>query len=514
MGKAHSHLMSWGLRLLLGLALVTAMAACAVDSDSDEGEVDGKAVLRVGVPLAPSDLDPAQARTEPLLLSLAYEPLIRRNPSDGTYEPALATEWRYLRNNTVFELVLRDDARFSDGTPVDADAVVAWLEYFAETAGPFVSQMGELTSIEAVDERTVRINLAQPNPSVPALLAFNNWGLVASADALASPEALGTQTFGAGPYTLDPVRTVSGDRYVFVPNEHYYDKSAVEFGEVTVRVLTNASSMLQTIQAGELDVAVGTATTAETAESAGLEIVHAPGAVEALIIADRTGDLAPPLGDVRVRQALNFAIDRGAIADALVGQYGTPTSQLSTPDGWVGDYQDYYDYDPDRARSLLADAGFADGFTLNVLGLPDDSNLIQAVAANLSEVGVTLEETTAPTNPDYLRQIGTQGFPLVSGEIRTDNTMWQTFNASLSVGSFFNFTDWSSPELTQLVSEGARAEDGQESWQEASRLIVEEALFVPVYLFDRMYFVGEGVGNVTTSAENGGAPNPTYWVAE
>src|SRR5262249_44483319 len=187
--------------------------------------------------------------------------------------------------------------------------------------------------------------------------------------ALRSPAQLGTRTFGAGPYTLDPAQTVTGDHYTYVPNPRYHDKAAVHWKKVVVRIITDPQSMLNALKTGEVQVGNGDATTIGAARQAGLTIASAPLLWTGVTLADRGGKVARALADVRVRQALNYATDRKAIVNALFPGTGTPTSELTVPRGYGYDsaLTNAYPYDPGKAMQLLAAAGYPHGFTLKIV---------------------------------------------------------------------------------------------------------------------------------------------------
>jgi peptide/nickel transport system substrate-binding protein len=240
---------------------------------------------------------------------------------------------------------------------------------------------------------------------------------IASPDAVAHASTLADTTDGAGPYTLDQQETVAGDQYTFVPNKYYYDPSEIKFKTIVVKIIPDASSRLEAAVTGQVDVAVGDVTTAAAAAKAGLNVIAVPAETAEIIIADHKGTLSPPLADARVRQALNYAIDRSAIATGLLGKYAVPTSEMLTPDGDSPAYQNYYPYDPAKARQLLAAAGYAHGFTVKVVvpaelgtnGVP----FALAVAKYLSAVGVTLQVTSEATQAEFIK-VGLSGtYPLV-----------------------------------------------------------------------------------------------------
>lgn len=467
----------------------------------------GPAVLRVGISADLTGLNPATTRTDRPIKPLAYESLIQLN-SAGKYVPGLAASWSYFDGNKGFELKLRPDAKFSDGTPVDAKAVKAWIDYMGVAGGPYTGRLGKITSIEIVGDLTVRLHLAAPYPSVEGILATTPWGQIAAPSAVASPKTLNTETVGAGSYKLDAARSVSGDSYVFMPNEYYYDKAAVQWSEIDVKVISNPTSMLQAIQSGQLDVAVGNPSTAAAAKGSGIEVVTATSAVETLILDDLSK--GSPTGDLRVRQAMNYAIDRKALAQALVGTYGAATSAMSPGNGQVPAYEDYYAFNPDKARTLLAQAGYGKGLTLKMLEPSWKSNLTQAVASQLAAVGITLNVTTAATPADYVTQIKSKSYAIVNQDLPTDADVWTVWTGTLQPKSLFNFTNWEVPELSSLINSAATSGEAH-YWTDITKAVTEKAVFVPLYKVDAVYFVSKAVTGVKLSEASGGIPLISDW---
>lgn len=166
----------------------------------------------------------ANNSTNGQLLSIAYAPLVYLK-ADGTIGPGLASSWRYVKGHTVFELTLRHGATFSDGTPVDAAAVVKWLNFYVASKNSQSGLLGPKPQFQAVGADVVRITLKQANPDVAGLLTQDGvaWGFVASPKAVANPALFKKATYGAGPYKLDYAQSVPGDHYVYVPNPRYYD---------------------------------------------------------------------------------------------------------------------------------------------------------------------------------------------------------------------------------------------------------------------------------------------------
>lgn len=386
-------------------ALVTSIALSLAACSGDGAERSGSAqdTLTIATSSPPASLDPTKSASglSVLYSEPAYASLVGRDGA-GRLVPGLADEWGYVgTGNTTFEVTLRENVKWADGSPITAKDVVASLEYFAKGGGPTAPYVKGFT-FTAKDERTVTITSPQPNPVMPDLLAPENLaGQIISPAGLKDPARLASGTFGAGPYVYDTAQSVSGDHYVFTPNKHYHDQSAIHFRSITVKVIPNQSSALQALRSGQVDLMAGNPDTAAAVDGdSRVEVAHSPTVWAGLFLLDRAGTVVPALRDPRVRQALNYAVDRMAVTTAVYGGYGEPLAQPAVPgtDGYSDAAESRYTYDPAKAKQLLAAAGYASGLTIPVnYGSfdPDTAELVQAVQGQLAEVGVTLKLTAA-----------------------------------------------------------------------------------------------------------------------
>lgn len=503
----------------IGVCLVLGLTAC-----SGPGEGSGSSggdTLRVAIA---SDVLPNPALgtvygdRAAITYSLAYAPLVHVG-TDGSLQPALATSWRYVdesasSKNRLFELTLRDDARFSDGTAVDAAAVVGWLAYFVDTAGPFSGVLGPDPQFEAMDARTVRIRMTTPNPAVASILSDQgpNIGFVVAPAAVANPDLLSSGTYGAGRYRLDSESSVRSDRYAYVSNEHFYDRDALDYQGVDLRVIADPASRIQAQLSGQLDVSTGDVATVQAAKDAGLDVISAAQGVVFLTLDTVNNTTVPAFADVRVRQAVNLAIDRSTIARAMLGEVGVPASSFLQTDIDAG-LDDYWAYDPERARALLAEAGYADGLSFPVLvqgayrgnrGEP----LLRAVAKYLQEVGIDVDITSYPTDPDYARDVFAYKAPMVALlDILSDTpTMYSSYVASGAALNFFG----GDPELDRLYAEGAAAEDPIPAWTQMWQRFTEQAYVVPLVEDPNILYATGDVGGIEMNRDHKTAL-PTEW---
>lgn len=492
-------------------------------SAPDTSPAAATAKLTVGLAAGPNNLDPAKDSNSPFATlvrgSLINETLLHAN-QDGTVGPGLATEWGYVgEGNRVFELTLRDDAKFSDGSPVDAEAVKAWLDYMVKTAGPSVKSLGSIEKVTTEGTNKVQIHLTNPNPMMPNFMTeVWGWGQVVGPKGLADPESLGTTTNGAGPYMLDPSASVVGDHYTLVPNPNYYDKSKVKFESITVKIIPDPQSMLAAVQTGQVDIALGDPLTADQAKQAGVEVLAAKsGRMAGVIFADRTGKTSEPLADARVRQAMNYAIDRETISQALLPGHGTPTSEVLSPGGDpTGQFRDYYNYDPAKAKQLLAEAGYPDGFEFEMLvptfqgavGTP----LAQAIAQNLADVGINVKLKNEAEFGSFVTSLlsgkypaalyGSYGGPVV--------LPWYLYNDSLGKDALWNVGHAVDPEIDAMWEEASSSADPGPIWEKMIERTVKEALFAPVVEPDVIYYTSDNIDGVTLT-DQWPYPMPQGW---
>jgi len=456
---------------------------------------------------APATLDPGTIdQSASTFIQPAYEPLIRRD-QDGQYVPALATEWGYVgEGNTAFQLTLREGVTFPDGGELTAQGVVDHFTYLQQAGGTAAAQLAGWTF--TVDGPTqLTIQLASPNPIMDELLS-QDWviGMVVSPVALQDPSGLGTATAGAGEYVLDPARTVAGDTYVYTANPDYWDPSAIHYDELTIRVISNPNSLLSAMQTGEVDAGIGDFTTASAARGAGLQVAAQPTVWQGLGLFDRSGSIAAPLADQRVRQAINYAIDREAVTTALYAGDGVPTSEIALPgsDDYNEDTADLYAYDPDKARQLLAAAGYPDGFALDVLSTDFASigTAGQAVAGQLEQVGITVNLVQEEVN-SYITDLFSASYPAAAVGLGSPPVHISATLAVAPTGPFNPFRT-EDAELEQLYTQAAAASPEERTAlnQRIVARVQELAWFAPVTFTPVYYYGSTTTGGLVVGEQN------------
>jgi peptide/nickel transport system substrate-binding protein len=481
-------------------------------------EVDN--TLTVGLPSAPLSLDPSKAATGMFtnFVVPAYASLLNRAP-DGSIVEGLADEWGYVGDdNTAFEVSLRDGVQFADGTPITAADVVASMQYFAAGSGPNASQIAPL-EITAVDDDTVSIKSPTPNPVLADLLLPETLaGAIVSPAGLEDPAKLSEASFGAGPYVYDPEQSVSGDTYVYTPNENYYAPDEIHFESITIRVFPNMNSSIEALRSGQVDFIQGNADAAAAFEGDdSIKREAGSGYWAGLFLLDRDGTVVPALADERVRQAINFAVDRAAITTAVYGESAVPIGQPIAAgfDGYSEGLDQTYSYDPDRAKELLAEAGYADGFTLPVqYGSfdPDNTKLVQAVQAQLAEVGITVELKAAANFGDWVGDLLSKQYAASVLSPGWGGSEWFIAQGGFMPGGIMNPFGAEDAEVSAAFGEFALASDDDraELAQALNTITVEKALSLPISAPETIVLFTEQLQGVEFTVGNG---LPTYVTA-
>lgn len=310
---------------------------------------------------------------------------------DGTVEPWLALSWRQT-GETTWEFKLRPGVRFSNGEPFTAEAVVASVGYLVSPAARGDTMAAELSSLagaRAIDDLTVEISTRTPNPvlhrevSALRIIAPGHWRKVGEDGYRLNP-------VGTGPFR---VKSWNPARLELTAVKTSWRAPKVE--AMSFRVLPDIPSRVQGLLSGQLDIALALRTEERAlVEGAGHRLQASPGTGVFVIALHTLKD--PRLADVRVRKALNLAVDRARISQIMLGGLVKPASQFTPPNASGYDPAlTPYPYDPEQAKRLLAEAGYGSGLSFVLEGVMggavSDSALFQQIAADWAKIGVKLE---------------------------------------------------------------------------------------------------------------------------
>jgi peptide/nickel transport system substrate-binding protein len=446
-------------------------------------------VLTIAVAIAPPSLDPGVGESSfEVYITPAYDALLRIDPADGKVIPSLAVSWKWVGADfTTFEMELRPNVFFSDGTEFNAEAVKAWLELQKANATVTASNIG-LDSAEVTGPLSITLNLAKPNVMLPIFLT-RGWiaGAIACPAAVTNPDLVKTATCGAGPYMLDTANTVTADTYTYIPNPHYWNPDAIHWNKLVIKVVANPQSGLDALRTGQVQVIyLADASIIDAGVADGMILSGVEQNVQGLDFIFKDGTAVPALADVRVRQALNYAIDRTALAQVISGGKGRPVSSEFLPggDAYDASLDNYYPYDVAKAQALLAEAGYADGFDVTILSIPMNSldTIAQAVASYWEAIGVHTIVDTKTSASDYIGATLSGQYAVNVAGLGTVTPVLTLWAGCFAPGAFWNPDQSPVPELQALIDQLSRT-DIQESApiaQQVNRYLTENAWYVPV----------------------------------
>ncbi|MBC9734469.1 ABC transporter substrate-binding protein [Nocardioides marmotae] len=396
------------------LVALTSLAACG--SDGGASGASGASELRIGSIYSPVNLDPAQAtgigQTQPYLTPV-YDQLTQLD-SEGNVVPMLAKSWKFSKDGTSLDLELVTGVEFSDGTPFNAEAVKANLDrYKTEALPPVQTLLKSLESVEVTGEHSVSLKLVKGGGAeLPD--AFSAMpGYMISPAALDNPD-LDVNPVGTGPYEVEKGSFRSGQSVTFVKREGDYwgGDDIYQVDRLELAGYTDPNAGLNALRSGELDMMVTQVTerVEEFSSDEGFNVAVSPtrGYFQLRINMEN-----PQLADVRVRQAIAYAIDRESLGEVAMGTADgcKPSAQPLSGNGGVPELDEAYPYDPDKARELLAQAGAEN---IKLKGLYIESALSQAVQSQLKDVGIDVE-FSATTPEQYIEQWSSKKYDVTPG---------------------------------------------------------------------------------------------------
>ncbi|MGF1498280.1 MAG: ABC transporter substrate-binding protein [Elainellaceae cyanobacterium] len=507
---------------IVACALAVMLANCARPT-SDTAEVEGVApaassatsALVYGSGGQPVNLEPGNITDGNSIIAQQqiYDRLIDFEPGTTELVPALAEEWSASEDGLTWTFRLREGVQFHDGTDFNAAAVAfniqRWwdpeFEYGYRDAGKvyeiwsylFGGEKGSKDSILAdvvvQDDYTVDLVLNQPFAALPAALASGYFGVASPTAVQEAGADYGTPSslaVGTGPFVFQEWR--SGDRITFERNPNYWKEGFPLEDQLVFTFVEDPAARLAQLRSGSVDFTVDLTPDQlpEIESDANIEPVFRP--------SFNVGYLAlnpgyEPLASKEVRQAIAMAINKTEIVNAFWGELGQTDGHFTPPS--MAEYQDKsvddYKYDPDMAREMLAEAGYPDGFEMDLWYMPvsrpyfpNPKPIAEAFAAELSTIGITVnlltkdwgayleDKNIAPGFQSYmLGWTGDYGDP--------DNFLYAHFGP----GATADLNNWTDEKVFGLLND-ARAESDNakraEMYAEVDAILFDEALRIPI----------------------------------
>jgi peptide/nickel transport system substrate-binding protein len=394
-------------RIGLGIIIIWILVAGAANA----------AELTIGLRAEPS-MDPhfLYLTTNLAYSAHVYAKLVRVDENSKRI-PDLATSWKAL-NDTTWEFKLRQGVKFHDGSAFTAEDVVFSINRVPKVPNnptPYTAYTSRIIEMEIVDPYTIRFKLDKITASLPAdLVKVVVVSKKAAEGATTADFASGKAAVGTGPFRF--VKYVPGDRVELVRNENYWGEKPA-WDKVTMRMISNDAARVATLLGGDVDMIeyVPPSEVDHLEKNKNFRVFKRPtlrlmyvSGVHRMIdtspyLTTKDGKPLPqnPFKDIRVRRAISMAINREVICKEVYDGLAAPASQL-VPEKTFGYNPDLKveKYDPARAKKLLAEAGYPDGFGVTIHGpndrYPNDAKTCQAVGQMLARIGLTVKIETMP----------------------------------------------------------------------------------------------------------------------
>jgi len=502
--------------LCSGIALIALLAAAPAVMAQD---------LTIGLRAGPDSIDPhwSTLGSQAEALRHVFDTLV---DADETLQlqPGLAVSWTPV-DDTTWEFKLREGVTFHDGTPFTAEDVKFSIERIPVVTGPMPMTLYTkyVASVEIVDDYTLRIKTNGMAPSLPndftrLFVVPSETGMEAGNDQFNS----GEKAIGTGPYKFVSWQP-KGD-LVVERNDDYWGE-APAWQRVVRREIPDDAARVAALKSGQVDmINYVPATDYLSMQSDGSLDTFVSDSIYILNIAPSVKDEEPqpikvngqeiegnPLQDVRVRKALDLAINRDVLVNVVLEGLGTPANQLM-PEGFFGYSSDIPApaYDIDQAKALLTEAGYPDGFEIDFTctnnRVPGDAVVCEALAQMWSRLGLTVNAQAlngtvffpAAQREEYTMTMSAWG--TLTGEAAyTYGALVHTQDAEKGFGNF-NRSGYSNPEFDRIFSEGSQTLDTdarRELYEQASEIAMEDRALIPTIILQSVWAAKAGMVDFT-----------------
>ena len=404
--------------------------------------------------------------------------------ADQNIVPALAESWEVSDDNLQWTFYLRDDVVFTNGRSMTAEDVVYTYDRMLdpETGSGNAWMLAGVEDVSALDDYTVQFTLEAPNPALLSKLAMNKAvGIIARESV--EDGTINTTPIGTGPFKISDFQP--GVRVLLERNEDYWQEGLPYLDAVDIRIITDDTVRRTALITGDVDwvFAVPLQGVDELKGRDDVIVDDVPaGAYYYLGVNLESG----PLADGQVRQAIAHAINRQNIAAAAAFGHAEVTQDpIPSSSVWHFGYAPY-DYDPERSRTLLAEAGFEDGFEIEIMPTTELEHTIrmaQVIQSDLAAVGIQATIRTLEW-AEWLEEQGDGNYDTYvcswNGLVDPDDF----FYAQHRSGEIFNFTGYSNPSVDELLDAGratADVDERRDIYAEVNRAIVDDAPYIYIY---------------------------------
>lgn len=486
---------------IAGLALVASSGAAFAEKAND--------TLRVAFTKELENVDSYfnSSREGVVLQRAIWDGLIYRDPVTNEYKGNLATSWEWIDDTTI-EFKLREGVTFHNGDAFDADDVVYTVNFVSKEENGVKTQrnVNWMESAEKIDDYTVRIHLKEKFPAAIEFLSGPVSMYPADYYAEVGPSGMGLEPVGTGPYKA--VSVVSGQHFVLEKYEGYHDspKGEPSITNIDISTIPDVNTQMAGLFSGTLDLIwqVPADQAEKLAEMDRFTVVNESTMRVGYLSMDaagRSGDT--PFTDLNVRRAVNHAINREELVEALLKGKSKPIYTPCFPSqfGCVEEAAVQYDYDPEKARALLAEAGYPDGFSTELYAYRD-REYAEAILSYLNAVGIDVDFKFLQYSA--LREMN------MSGEVPLAFLTWGSYSvndASAMVSQFFKHGALDDARDDQVLADLEIADSSTDPetriahYEDAIERITEQAYWAPMFSYNTNYVFTKEVAYTPTADE-------------
>jgi peptide/nickel transport system substrate-binding protein len=418
-----------------------------------------------------------------------FDQLTTVNKDSSGIAPSIAESWEVSPDGTIYTFAIRQGVMFHDGSPMTMEDVVFSLERVFDPEGSGYSFLfGPVAGVKALDDTNIQITLKEPfTPLLDNLNVFPA-SIVPKAAVEADAEAFAQNPVGTGPFKLQEF--AKGRHVRLVKHDGYWKPDRPHLDEVFIPYVTDDNTRILRVQGGEVDAAVAIPY-AQIDQLDAQDDIDVQ--IEELFRFDGMwlNHAEAPLDDVKVRQALNYATDKEAMLKSIFfDEVEIANHMMPKMKYWREDVP-AYEYDPERAKSLIAESKAADGFTLPIV-IPTGDVIIQQIAQILKEsytgIGVNVQITnldigTAYTNFSNFNYTAGANWYITSDVPGPDELAAIQFDFSAASGTKSFFTNYNSRRATELVQEAGRSDDAtrEQLFGDLQQLVMDDAVLVALF---------------------------------
>ena len=472
-------------------------------SGSEAYNPDGTLRYAFDFTQSPLIFDPAKATvydTGVVFGQLLYDSLLRQQPN-GALTPELATSATIVNPETI-SVTLRPGVKFQDGTPLNAAAVQFTIDRnLAAKSIAFPPEFSDISSVDVDGNLGLTLHLSGPDAGAvyPDLAGLETMPVSPAAVARNDPNPV-TNPLGAGPFRVK--QYVPDQSLLLAKSSTYWNAKDIKLGAVEfVQATAGTPAAINELKAGTVDVITSDPTQLDALKGGGIETSTASSPTSKLYFPLCTTQ--SPLDNLKVRQALNYGLNKTAINTALAGGKGEPASALvpSTSNLYPANLTNYYAYNPTKAKKLLAEAGYAKGLTLTMIPtpMPVTQTLAEIAQQEWKQIGVNLE---IKTSSNFVQDVFVNHIVDLT-DSNVDRSGLDAISFLYTPGHLGDLCGYQNPTLTSMINQiSALAPTNPQYvklWQAAQDFVVKNALDVwGIWLPTVIAYNSSRVGGIQT----------------